>query len=212
MPEPIRRRVRIRFRKEGDLRHIGHRDLLRTMERLFRRAHWPLAMTQGFHPKPRMIFPSALAVGVASLDEVVEVELAALRDAEALRESLEPHLPAGLVPFQLELLPPGTPKPRVRRVRFSIRVPSERQPGLANRMAAFLAEAEHPVDRGPGRKTINLRSYVEALALVEGSLLLDLRVAPDGAARPREVLFALGVDDLEALGFHLTRDRVELES
>ena len=30
-------RVRIRFRKEGDLRLISHRDLLRLFERLFRR-------------------------------------------------------------------------------------------------------------------------------------------------------------------------------
>ena len=34
----IRQRVRIRFRKEEDLRWISHRDLIRVFERLFRRA------------------------------------------------------------------------------------------------------------------------------------------------------------------------------
>ena len=34
----VRQRVRIRFAKQGDLRLIGHRDLMRTWERLFRRA------------------------------------------------------------------------------------------------------------------------------------------------------------------------------
>ena len=36
----VRRRVRIRFRKEGDLRWIGHLDLLRCWERLLRRRKW----------------------------------------------------------------------------------------------------------------------------------------------------------------------------
>ena len=72
----VRHRVRIRFCKQGDLRWIGHRDLMRCMERLFRRAALPLGMSQGFHPKPRMSFPAALAVGIAAMDEVMELELA----------------------------------------------------------------------------------------------------------------------------------------
>ena len=47
-----------------------------------------LSMTEGFHPKPRIGFPSALALGVEGLDEVVEIELAeeldARRDARAV--------------------------------------------------------------------------------------------------------------------------------
>ena len=61
----VRQRMRIRFTKQGDLRWLSHRDLMRTWERLFRRAGVPLGMTEGFHPKPRMNFPSALAVGIA---------------------------------------------------------------------------------------------------------------------------------------------------
>ncbi len=78
----IRQRVRIRFRKEDDLRLISHRDLVRTLERLFRRAELPLGMSEGFHPKPRMSFPSALAVGIAGTDEVMELELSQQRTAD----------------------------------------------------------------------------------------------------------------------------------
>ena len=35
-----------------------------------------LSMTEGFHPKPRINFPSALAVGIAGLDELLEIDLA----------------------------------------------------------------------------------------------------------------------------------------
>ncbi len=79
-PQPaepaLRIRYRIRFAKTGLLRWISHRDLARLWERLLRRAALKLSMTEGFHPKPRVGFPSALALGVESLDEVVEIELA----------------------------------------------------------------------------------------------------------------------------------------
>ncbi len=72
MFECVRQKLRIRFRKTGDLRLISHRDLARAFERLFRRADLPLAMSQGFHPHARINFPSALALGIQGEDEVVE--------------------------------------------------------------------------------------------------------------------------------------------
>src|SRR5687768_8295132 len=110
MTNPIRQRIRIRFRKEGDLRLISHRDLLRTLERLFRRADLPLGMSEGFHPKPRMSFPSALAVGIEGTNEVMELELCQERTAEQVLEVLTPHLPPGLTINTLEVLPPGAKK------------------------------------------------------------------------------------------------------
>jgi len=68
-PEPLRIRYRIRFAKAGLLRWISHRDLASLWERLLRRAALKLSMTEGFHPKPRVAFPSALALGVESQDD-----------------------------------------------------------------------------------------------------------------------------------------------
>ena len=90
----VRLRVRIRFSKQGDLRFIGHRDLMRCFERLFRRAGLALSFSQGFHPKPRMTFPLALAVGIEGIDEVMEVELAETSRGGAFRR-LAPQAPPG---------------------------------------------------------------------------------------------------------------------
>jgi len=51
-------KFRIRFRKVGDLRLLSHHDLMRTFERMLRRAGLPFRSTEGFHPKPRMVFAS----------------------------------------------------------------------------------------------------------------------------------------------------------
>src|SRR5687768_4212376 len=97
----IRQRVRIRFRKEGDLRWISHRDLARAFERLFRRMGLRLSMSEGFHPKARMTFPSALALGIAAHDEVMELELAEPADAADLAARFTALAPPGLVVFDV---------------------------------------------------------------------------------------------------------------
>src|SRR4051794_35457701 len=103
-PPPIRQRVRVRFTKQDDLRWISHRDLMRTWERLFRRAGVNMSMTEGFHPKPRINFPSALAVGVAGLDELIEIDLAETHTADSLRSAIESQLPPGMQLGEIEVL------------------------------------------------------------------------------------------------------------
>lgn len=44
-PAPIREKVRVRFRKGGDLRLVSHHDLMRTFERMLRRASLPFRST-----------------------------------------------------------------------------------------------------------------------------------------------------------------------
>ncbi|MFH1921107.1 MAG: TIGR03936 family radical SAM-associated protein, partial [Planctomycetota bacterium] len=119
----VRQRVRIRFRKQGDLRLVGHRDLARSMERLFRRAGLRLGMSEGFHPKPRMSFPSALAVGIEGLDEVMELELAEHYSEEELLRRLASQALSGLAFESVEILPPGTRKARLKSAVYRAAMP-----------------------------------------------------------------------------------------
>ncbi len=208
----VRRRVRIRFRKQGDLRLIGHRDLIRAWERLFRRAGVALRMSEGFHPKPRMSFPSALAMGVSGADEVLEVELANEADADDLAVALQRHAPAGLEITASELRPPGEGPSQARRVTFEFPVPCERRADLAERLIDWQSDASHAVDRGNGRKPVELGNFVERLELADGVLRMQIRVTRQGTARPRELLESLGLEDLEQRGIYLTRTAVELET
>src|SRR3954462_14471440 len=68
-------KVRIRFRKSGDLRLVSHLDLMRSLERLLRRATLPFRRTEGFHPSPRLVLAQSLPLGVVGHREVLELEL-----------------------------------------------------------------------------------------------------------------------------------------
>ncbi len=211
--EPVvRQRVRIRFGKQGDLRFLGHRDLVRLMERLFRRAGLTLGMSEGFHPKPRMSFPSALAVGIEGRDEVMELELAESYAVEELAERLRGHALPGLEFHTLELLAPGTPKAQLRSGTYQVPIPATCQAELAERVERLWAAASWPIQRPRGRAPLDLRPFLEELTLADGVLTIRLRIDPQGSASPRDVLAALGLADLEHQGSYLTRTTVELLS
>jgi radical SAM-linked protein len=112
---PLRIRYRIRFAKTGLLRWISHRDLARLWERLVRRAELKLSMTEGFHPKPRIGFPSALALGVEGLNEVVELELAEELKVNELFDRLQSDEQPGLEILSVVRLPGGFGKAQLLR-------------------------------------------------------------------------------------------------
>ncbi|HEY2880896.1 MAG TPA: TIGR03936 family radical SAM-associated protein [Pirellulales bacterium] len=211
-PEATTRlRARIRFTKLDDLRWIGHRDLMRVWERLFRRAGVLLSMTEGFHPKPRINFPSALAVGIAGTDELVEVDFAALYTAEALREIIAPELPPGMALGAIEILPGLDHKAQVKHVTFTLEIPPPRQPALAERLVWLMAHTSLLITREGRTKPLDLRPLIDRITLENDTLHLRLRVDREGSARPREVLDALQIADLEFEGYFLTRTSVEIE-
>src|SRR3954447_19136566 len=89
-------KARIRFRQDGALRFLRHHDLMRSFERMLRRADLPFRRSQGFHPKPRLIFALSLPLGVVGCEEVVELELDAVLPPDEVRERLGRQTPAGL--------------------------------------------------------------------------------------------------------------------
>jgi radical SAM-linked protein len=206
----VRQRVRIRFCKQGDLRLIGHRDLMRCFERLFRRAGLPLGMSEGFHPKPRMTFPLALAVGIEATDEVMELELAEPLAADEVLQRLRPQAPPGLTIRSAEVVPPGSGKARVGRVSYQASIPPQHFDGLCERIDQLLAGSSCPVHRPNRHAPIDLRPLLEELALREGVLEMRLHSGRGGDAGPRDVLAALSLPDLEQQGVRLRRNAVEV--
>jgi radical SAM-linked protein len=206
----VRLRARIRFSKQGDLRWIGHRDLMRSMERLFRRAGLTLGFSQGFHPKPRMTFPLALAVGIEGANEVMELELSEPVAADELLGRLTAQAPPGLVFRAAELLPEGAKKARVESVSYEAAIPAAQRAGVDQRIERLLGADSWPIDRGRGRTMIDLRPLLLDLVIAGDVLSMRLRVGDQGSVGPREVLAALGLADLEQQGVCLRRTDVEI--
>ncbi len=206
----VRDKVRIRFRKAGDLRLISHHDLLRSFERMLRRAALPFHCTTGFNPKPRLVFALTLPLGVVGCDEVVELELDEELSLEELRQRLAQQAPAGLELLSVQRIPLRTTG-QVRQVTYRLAVPPPCRPGLCDRLADLLALPACWVERTrPQTRRLDVRPYLQALRFVDGYLEMDLRVTPTGTARAQEILGLLDLEALLTSGSVLERSRLQL--
>ena len=208
----VRPRVRIRFSKQSALRLIGHRDLMRCLERLFRRAGLALGMSEGYRPKPRLNFPLALAVGIEGRREVMELELNEAPPADELLARLQPQAPPGLGIETLEVLPPGSRKARAVSASYQVAIAKSRLPGLDERIQQLLSASTSLIRRPNRSAPIDLKAALLELALREDVLHMRLKTDPGGSAGPRDVLAALGLEDIEHEGIALTRTDVEIDS
>lgn len=203
-------KYRIRFRKGGDLRLVGHHDLLRCVERMLRRAELPFRSTQGFNPKPRLVFALSLGLGIVGREEVLELELDEHIPAADVHARLRAQAPAGLDIHSVRPID-ARAKARVVGVEYRVDVPLGRAAGLPERVARFLAASEWPMERRrPTPRRIDLRAFVRDMTFDGVTLSMSLRVNPDGTARPDEILGALELGDLSAGGAVVERSRVEV--
>ena len=207
----VRLRVRIRFCKRKDLRWIGHRDLVRSMERLFRRAGLQLGMSEGFHPKPRMSYPSALALGIEGIDEVMELELAQEYSAEEVRQRLADAAIPGLSFPSVDILPPGVKKARLQSATYRIPVPRKLHSEVSGRVEQLMKETSRLVQKLNKKSQVDVRQSLKELGLQGDALEMRLGVSDQASASARDVLQTLGLAELEQDGLLLTRTRVELQ-
>jgi radical SAM-linked protein len=203
-------KIRLRFRKDGDLRLISHHDLLRTFERMLRRSGVPFRSTQGFNPKPRLVFALSLALGKIGHEEVVEIELTEEVPADTIRERLSRHAPPGLTFTGAKLIDHSLTA-HVSQVTYRLNLPEARLAETQSALERVLVADELWVLRTrPRPRRIDIRPYVRECRIVDSALEMDLAVTPEGTARPEEVLHFLDLDDCLHEGALLERIRLEL--
>ena len=70
------------FEKSERIRHIGHLDIQRSVQRGLRRSGLPVAYSQGFNPHILITFASALSTGACGKREIMDVTMAEDTDAD----------------------------------------------------------------------------------------------------------------------------------
>jgi radical SAM-linked protein len=90
------RNYRLFFSKLDTARFLSHLELARSMIRAFNRADLAMTFSKGFHPMPRVSFLNALSVGMASRDEIADIEIYDVMPVSLLKEKLNRQLPEGI--------------------------------------------------------------------------------------------------------------------
>jgi radical SAM family uncharacterized protein/radical SAM-linked protein len=152
-PEPTVR-LRVRLTKQGLMKYLAHLDYAKVIHQVIARAKVPIAFSQGFSPKPRVMFAPPIPLGYTSTAEGADLIfdqegdperwLAALRDSSP--RGIEWHLAAVGHPHDPSLGSEVTQadyRVVIRRPGESLDLSPEE---LQSRIDAFLASESCPVE------------------------------------------------------------------
>jgi len=190
----IHQKVEIRFEKGEAIRFISHHDLMRAIMRAARRAKLPVRLTEGFNPRPRIVFPVALEVGIASLDEAVEIELNQCLLIEDIAARLSSSFPPGLTIKAVKELQPQRAGQVPRRIEYRLHLQEAGILLLPQRLLELMKEPTLPFQREREKhiQSVDLKAALLDLRLdAVGDLIAAVAPGPKGSARPLEILSLL---------------------
>ena len=101
--------IRVKYKKEDEMIFISHLDLQRLLQRAFRRAKINLSYSEGFNPHPKMSYGNALALGVESQGEYVDIEIEDDIEVKEFLERKNEQLPDGKKFVKGQEIDPKTP-------------------------------------------------------------------------------------------------------
>ncbi len=103
-------RIRIKFRKYGVMRFIGHLDVMRYFQKAMRRANIDIAYSEGFSPHQIMSFAAPLGVGITSDGEYMDIEVHSTKTTEESLQALNAVMVEGMEVVEYVALREGAKK------------------------------------------------------------------------------------------------------
>ncbi|MEW6027499.1 MAG: TIGR03936 family radical SAM-associated protein [Planctomycetota bacterium] len=189
----------MRFTKKGKARYLSHRELLNLIEQAIRRSDIPVVFSEGFNPRPRISFLTALPLGISSEDEMMYFHLSEWVKQDEIIRKLNRELVEGITITRIEPLRQGSiggfsveyqVAPLTDDARNELRRLSP------DKIKNWMLQPEQIILRdytNKESKRINLKAYVQRIELKDDSLFLAIRITNEGTARPEEVLWSLGI-------------------
>lgn len=199
-------KLRIKFRKYGPVRFIGHLDVMRFFQKSNRRAELDVAYTGGFSPHQIMSFAAPLGVGLTSNGEYMDLEVHSLTSCEDVKQRLNAASVPGIEITSVKILPDkaGNAMASVAAAGYTVAFREGRDPhfDLSSAVDRFLAKDEILITKETkkGSREINLKEGIYEMKVVESEklyLLVDASSA--GNIKPIQVIEALFSENGETL-------------
>jgi radical SAM-linked protein len=193
------------------LRFISHLNLMKLFERAIRRAGISVKMSEGFNPKPKIAYPLALPVGIKGIDEKLEMELCESMQVSEIETRLKRQLPENIQIISVEPVSSQV-KSSVKGVTYVVKPKKGKMPEAGKTEELLFKDVINTQRKGK-KPAFNIRPSINSITTDSQSIDLDLKMTPEGMARPEEVLSHLGLQagkDYEIS--EIVRKRVNLNS
>ena len=209
-------KARIKFRKNGVMKFIGHLDIMRYFQKAIRRAEIPIAFTSGYSPHMIMSFANPLGVGLTSDGEYFDIELTeSIASKEAVRR-LNEQMVDGMEIVSFVQIPDDKKSKGMSIVAGADYLSSVKNGSLpedlAEKLEAFYAQNEICVVKKTKKseKEVDIRPMIYKLECRDGKIYMRVAAGSVQNLKPELVTEAfvryLGMD-AEAVTF--THHRLE---
>lgn len=208
----------IRLNKNGRAKYLSQREFLNIIEQSIRRADIPITFSEGFNPRPRLSFTTALPVGVSSDDEVIYLQLSEWLNPQDVIQKINSKL--------IENIAISTVEPCMSlRQTTSNHIKNHKENTINNHISNgfnveykiiplnntasnelfklspekienWMNQPNQIIQReylNKNSKEINIRNYVQTIELKKDSLFLTVKITNEGTARPNEIILSLGL-------------------
>lgn len=100
-------KIRVRFSKQGQMKFIGHLDMVRYFQKVMRRANVDICYSEGFSPHQKMSFAAPLSVGVISKGEYFDIEVNSSLSSKEMIKNINAQNVEGVKVVSYKELPEG---------------------------------------------------------------------------------------------------------
>lgn len=200
-------KVRVKFRKYGPVRFIGHLDVMRFFQKCIRRAGIDVSYTTGYSPHQIMTFAAPLGVGLTSDGEYMDIECNSVTTSQDMMERLNRASVPGIEIVSVVLLPEssGNAMASVAAASYTVRFREGRKPSFdyLGQLQQFYEQPQILITKETKKNTLTLdiRQGIYELSADEDNQCIHMLVdaSSSGNIKPVQILEAYVSQHGEAL-------------
>ena len=208
--------IRMKFKKSGCMKFIGHLDIMRYFQKAIRRADIDIAYSEGFSPHMIMSFAAPLGVGLTSEGEYVDLQVYSCASSKAAVDALNSVMVDGMKVVSFKLLPENVKNAMasVAAADYFVNWREGYAPeGWEEKFLAFLQKEEMLIVKKTKRSEaeVDLKPMLYKAELRDGGIFMQVACGSVNNLKPELVMEAFAKDaGMELAPFALEVCRVEV--
>ena len=208
--------IRMKFKKHGCMKFIGHLDIMRYFQKAIRRADIDIAYSEGFSPHMIMSFAAPLGVGLTSEGEYVDLQVNSCASSKAAVDALNSVMVEGMEVVSFKLLPENVKNAMssVAAADYFVKWREGYVPeNWEEKFNAFLQKEEMLIVKKPKRSEaeVDLKPMLYKTELRDGGIFMQVACGSVNNLKPELVMEAFAKDaGIELAPFALEVCRLEV--
>jgi radical SAM-linked protein len=177
-------RYLIKFSKESQIKFVSHLDLMRTIQRVIRRAALPIEYSKGFNPHMAISIAQPLAVGMYSSGDYMDIQLNEEMEEAYIKKIFNNNAPEGIKAIEVVAVKEIINEKKIPQAmalidaaRYSISLKYNDTSKLSNELTKFMEEKEWSIIKKSksGEKLVNIRDYLKGFnySIDDKKLIID---------------------------------------